>query len=394
MNPAEIFYRFLLYTSEMPVLYRKENDGSLVAFEKQNCFLKQAQPFFQADVLEMILPRMHENRIYEVTDPLGISLFLFLFDGYSFLLGPFVSRSWQDDEAEKTLASLSLPASYFLPYKLYYGGYRLLDEQSAERLVTGAAAALKPDAPPYIRQPLSRLKGEEQPDLFSRELPDFDMALRRYEQENLFLHYIEAGDAAAALEAYRRMEHMGTDRSFSAANLRAVMANATIVRTLARKAAERGGVHPAVVDAISVAYAQKMYAAADVREFAKIIPRMIREFSEAAADSRRQRYTPLIRRTVSYISLNFSQDLSLAGLSENAGVSPAHLSRQFKAETGMTISRFIARTRCEKAAFLLRTTDLAVQDISAHVGYLDNNYFVKVFRGIYGTTPSHYRTRF
>ena len=82
------------------------------------------------------------------------------------------------------------------------------------------------------------------------------------------------------------------------------------------------------------------------------------------------------------------------GLSENAGVSPAHLSRQFKAETGMTISRFIARTRCEKAAFLLRTTDLAVQDISAHVGYLDNNYFVKVFRGIYGTTPSHYRTRF
>ena len=391
MDLTELFYRFLLYTSELPVLRWNGEESVLEDFEKQHCFLKQAQPFLQSDVLAMVLPRMHAGRIYEVHDLLGIRLLLFLFEDQPFAVGPFVTQPWQDERAEQLLAGLGLPASCFLPYKLYYGSFRLLDEQSAERLVTGAATALRPELPPFTRQPLARIRGEEQPDLFTSEPPDFDLAVHRYEKENLFLGQIESGNASAALEAYSRMGQTSTDRNFSASNLRAVIANATIVRTMARKAAERGGVHPAVVDAISVSYAQKMYAATDVREFYKMIPRMIREFCDAVAEAHRHDYSPLIRRTVSYITLHFSQDLSLPVLAENAGVSPSHLSRQFKAETGASISRFLARTRCEKAASLLRSTSLPVQDISAHVGYLDNNYFVKVFRSFYGITPSQYR---
>lgn len=71
-----------------------------------------------------------------------------------------------------------------------------------------------------------------------------------------------------------------------------------------------------------------------------------------------------------------------------------HLGRQFKAETGLTIAQYLAKERCHKAAELLAHTDLPVQDISAHVGYLDNNYFAKIFKSCIGDTPTAYRRKF
>lgn len=47
--------------------------------------------------------------------------------------------------------------------------------------------------------------------------------------------------------------------------------------------------------------------------------------------------------------------------------------------------------RTKKAAGLLSTTKHSIQDISTYVGYLDNNYFVKVFKSQYDMTPSDYR---
>ncbi len=57
----------------------------------------------------------------------------------------------------------------------------------------------------------------------------------------------------------------------------------------------------------------------------------------------------------------------------------------------MTISEYIARTRLEKSAELLKTTKLTVQEIGFLVGYSDNNYFNKRFRKYFGQTPGKYR---
>ena len=40
---------------------------------------------------------------------------------------------------------------------------------------------------------------------------------------------------------------------------------------------------------------------------------------------------------------------------------------------------------------MLKETALQIQEISAYVGYPDNNYFIKVFKKIYNMTPSEYR---
>ena len=41
---------------------------------------------------------------------------------------------------------------------------------------------------------------------------------------------------------------------------------------------------------------------------------------------------------------------------------------------------------------MLRDSSYPISEISSYVGYIDNNYFVKVFKKQYGMTPTEYRS--
>ena len=47
----------------------------------------------------------------------------------------------------------------------------------------------------------------------------------------------------------------------------------------------------------------------------------------------------------------------------------------------------------ERAAELLRDPDIKILDISARIGYTDNNYFSKAFRNYYNLTPTEFRRK-
>ena len=57
----------------------------------------------------------------------------------------------------------------------------------------------------------------------------------------------------------------------------------------------------------------------------------------------------------------------------------------------MTVMQYMTQERLERAKRLLEETDFLIQDISRSVGYLDENYFVKVFRKRFRLSPSEYR---
>ena len=59
----------------------------------------------------------------------------------------------------------------------------------------------------------------------------------------------------------------------------------------------------------------------------------------------------------------------------------------------MTITEYLANLRCTEASRLLKESAYPIEEIAAYVGYLDNNYFVKVLKKKYGLTPSEYRNQ-
>lgn len=83
-----------------------------------------------------------------------------------------------------------------------------------------------------------------------------------------------------------------------------------------------------------------------------------------------------------------------AELAEQLHISTRQLSRILRRCYGMSFREKLLRARLDRAALLLRTTDMAATDISAAVGYLSEPSFYKAFKKYYGKTPDHYRKEY
>lgn len=99
----------------------------------------------------------------------------------------------------------------------------------------------------------------------------------------------------------------------------------------------------------------------------------------------------LVSRAKAHIDNHYMEELSLEQLAGEAGVSPHHLSRRFKQETGETVVGYITRRRLEVARELLSLGDLSVKEVSARCGFSDASYFSRVFAGKEGVSPREYR---
>lgn len=87
----------------------------------------------------------------------------------------------------------------------------------------------------------------------------------------------------------------------------------------------------------------------------------------------------------------YTEDISLAGLSEAYGISAGYLSSLIKKELGISFSEYITSKRIQLARELLRNEALSIESVANAVGYHDYFYFTKVFKKTTGISPSKYR---
>lgn len=99
-----------------------------------------------------------------------------------------------------------------------------------------------------------------------------------------------------------------------------------------------------------------------------------------------------VERTVAYIRENYMTEISLPMLAKLHAITPDHLSRTFKKETGYGISEYLTLVRLQKAEFMLKNEPgRTVSEIAFACGFNDSNYFSDKFKKIYGVTPSSVR---
>jgi AraC-like DNA-binding protein len=99
-----------------------------------------------------------------------------------------------------------------------------------------------------------------------------------------------------------------------------------------------------------------------------------------------------VDRTVAFIRANLSGSLDIETLAAVAGVSRSHVSRLFTRTKGLAPAEFVARHRMDLAARLLANGQLSIKAVSSGCGYPDPNYFAKVFRKVYGISPTEFRS--
>jgi YesN/AraC family two-component response regulator len=100
---------------------------------------------------------------------------------------------------------------------------------------------------------------------------------------------------------------------------------------------------------------------------------------------------PEVNKMIEYIDRHYAEEITLASLSKYVMMGENYVSALFKKKTGETLIHYLHRIRIDKAIELLATTDLPVNQIGQNVGFMNDNYFIKIFKRMTGTTPSQYR---
>ncbi|MCI0383786.1 GlxA family transcriptional regulator [Streptomyces sp. CNQ085] len=87
-------------------------------------------------------------------------------------------------------------------------------------------------------------------------------------------------------------------------------------------------------------------------------------------------------------------DWTLRSLSLHAGLSERHLSRQFRAEIGMTARQYVERARVAVASRLLIETPQSAELIAREIGFGTEATMRKSFLRVLQVAPLEYRRRF
>ncbi|MFE1027478.1 helix-turn-helix transcriptional regulator [Streptomyces sp. NPDC058818] len=98
-----------------------------------------------------------------------------------------------------------------------------------------------------------------------------------------------------------------------------------------------------------------------------------------------------IEQVVEGIRKRYEEPLSLSDLGEMARLTPFHMARLFREQTGLPPARFLTVVRLEEAKRRLLRTDVSIADISLGVGYASIGSFTTRFTKTFGVSPGQYR---
>jgi AraC-like DNA-binding protein len=92
-----------------------------------------------------------------------------------------------------------------------------------------------------------------------------------------------------------------------------------------------------------------------------------------------------------FIEANYHQPITLSGVAQAVGYSPAYLTDLVRRQTGHPVNRWIVERRMAAACSFLLETDQSVEQIAVAVGYQNAGHFFRQFRQYHRTTPCAWR---
>jgi transcriptional regulator GlxA family with amidase domain len=101
-----------------------------------------------------------------------------------------------------------------------------------------------------------------------------------------------------------------------------------------------------------------------------------------------------LQRAKDLADARYGEPLTVDDLARAAGVSRAHFSREFRRAFGDAPHAYLLTRRLERAAALLRTTDLSIAQICVSVGWASVGSFTTSFTRTYARSPTAYRAAF
>lgn len=127
-------------------------------------------------------------------------------------------------------------------------------------------------------------------------------------------------------------------------------------------------------------------------ELVKLLESYVLHVSRIIYSKNKIKEGDLIGQVKEYLEKNMNDPkLGLASTAATFFVSPGHLGRLMKRETGQTFVEYLTNIRMKKAEYLLKNTDLKGYEVGEQVGIADAHYFSILFKKFTGMSMNQYR---
>lgn len=128
-------------------------------------------------------------------------------------------------------------------------------------------------------------------------------------------------------------------------------------------------------------------------DLARALFRLTRGFLANDNRSRTGKAERTFQEIRQYMAENFCLPLTREETAAYFQLNPNYLSRLFRQRSGSSFSEILRSMRLEHAAFLLRATDLLVDEITLQCGYQSTPFFTSAFHRHFGLPPGQYRLK-
>ncbi len=134
------------------------------------------------------------------------------------------------------------------------------------------------------------------------------------------------------------------------------------------------------------------YRAADTTQ-SRLLHEMIEQVMDVACPQWREEaeQVKIIREIHDHLTEHMEQRVTIEELAHRYLINPTTLKTVFKQVYGNSLAAHMKEHRMEKAASLLRETELSVAEIAGQVGYESQSKFTAAFKEQFGQLPTAYR---
>lgn len=108
-------------------------------------------------------------------------------------------------------------------------------------------------------------------------------------------------------------------------------------------------------------------------------------------ENKRTKTNTFEKKLLAYIQAHYTEKMSLTELGNRFHMSGKYLSRYFKEHFSITFIQYVQHLRLVYAKELLLGTDLSVLEVALQAGFSSVNYFNRVFKEVYQTSPLQYK---
>jgi two-component system response regulator YesN len=211
------------------------------------------------------------------------------------------------------------------------------------------------------------------------------------ESERELMGKVKIGDRTGAKEILNSI--LGTILFKTIGELGILKARLLELLSILSRSAVEGGVNIDVMLEKNLTYVNKVMRINNQEDLCAWISTALNEFIELVYSSQDARKVSQIRPAINYIDANYNKPITLADVAKASHLSISRLAHIFKEQMGITIIDYLTSVRIERAKQLLLATDQNCTEICFEVGYNDQSYFTRTFKGLVGMAPRQFKAR-